>query len=558
MFQGWLSFGGTEILNEERFRAYQKELVPGVSMPTVCSDEKNLAATLADAPYRTPMMDEAPWVDHDDPDTYGFVGAFPLTVSGLTDSTRTASVVENTVDGGAVVGRRRATKEVRVTALLMGDTEAALSAGKRWLAAALDGGCDPCEPSDLCFLVGTNPDGVTMGDYVGYLIEPKDIYGPAEVWSPGTGTFTPTSSGQSLISPPSHVPLPCDEIFWHWRITSATAGTQIVLETVSETGVTVSTPYTLSATGGTFTVTDRGIAQKSSYSRLRVTSAPGETVVIGDVTMEYRAEPTEDACFRKYARQLRRVTCISGPVTIEEYQPTHGAMEKVEFAFTAETPYIFGLQQEVLTMIGGKYLSRTSSGAPLITNTKTADYRLTNTLPMCEPGGNKPKPYTDPHCPPIPLPPRTNVSTTACDPADPYKIGYALPIPDALIPTWSDVVPIFSLTAGGYGARDVRVRFLPRPLPTQSAEDLDPCSACGSFVIDYIPPHAKFTVDAAEERAYITHSNIQTTANHLLSGVTSGSLFEWPVLTCGTGYFVILDLPENRITKFSIDLATRE
>jgi hypothetical protein len=557
MFQGWLSFAGNELLNEERFRAYQKELVPQIKMPTICSDEKELAVMLNDEPYRTPLLDEAPWVDHDDPDTYGFVGAFPLSVSGLTDSTRTASVVENSIDGGAIVGRRRRAKEVRVTALLMGDTEAALAAGKRWLAAVLDGGCDPCEPSDLCFLVGTNPDGVTLGDYTTYLIPPSSIYGPAATWGGGTGVFTPASSGESLISPPSHVPLPCDEIFWHWRITSATAGTQIVLETVSETGVTVSMPYTLSSTGGTFTVTDRGIAQKSSYSRLRVISAPGETIVVGDVTMEYRNEATEDACFTKYARQLRRVSCISGPTTIEEFQPSQGAMETVEFSFAAEMPYVFGLEKPVLTLFGGEVTTYYAADYSTTVSAVVPSVRLAQTVPMCT-TSNRPPLVADPDCPVIPLPPRSSVSVTACAPDPAYYSSFALPIPDSLIPQWSEAAPIFKVGTGPNAARKVQVRFLPRPLPTQQASDLDPCSACGTFVIDYIPPNSTFVVDAADQRAYIIQSgNRYTNAGHLLSGPTSTTLFQWPILTCGTGYFAIVDTTTG-VNRFDLSLTVRE
>lgn len=551
MFNGWLSFGGNEVLNDERTRAYANDLLPNLTLPTTCAeDNRGLAAMLSDEPYRTPMIDEAPWVDHDDPDTYGFCGALSLSVSGLTDSTRTATVVENAASGGSVVGRRSATKEVRVTALLLADSEASLSAGKRWLSAALDGGCDPCEPSELCFLVGTGGGEESMGDYTTWTILPKHMGGSPSYWASGTGVFTPPTTATYVWTPDAPKPVPCDEIFWHWKITSATPGTQIVLEVMSESGVAITSDvYTLSSTGGTFTVGDKAIPQYRTYCRLRVLTAPGETITIDSVDMEFREAAAEDACFTKYARQLKRVTCIAGPVTIEEYNPTYGAMEKVEFSFAAEMPHVYGLTQDILSV----------AGSNILMNKRTADvFQLSQTVPVCTLPKRTPL-VADPDCPAIPAPPRSNVAVAACK-ADPvFQDSYALSIPDSFIPEWSEAVPILSMTTSSQAARKVRVRFMPRPFETQAPVDLDPCSSCGEFVIDYIPAYSTFVLDGSTEKAYIKQSGGRTSdAGHLLSGMTSSTLFEWPVLTCGTGYFAIVDTTTDGVGRFDLSIAVRE
>lgn len=549
MFNGWLSFAGTELLNEERVRAYVKELVPTLKMPTICRDEKDLAVLLDDPPYRSPMFDEAPWIDHDDPDTYGFCGAFPLSVTGLTDSTRTAQLLQNTGDGGAVVGRRNGAKEVRVSALLIATDEAALAAGKRWLSAALGGGCDPCEPADLCFLVGTGADQVAMGDYVSSVLPSSILQGPPSYWQAGSGVFTPTNSGQSVDTPQAPTPLPCDEILWNWKITAASVGTTITIETFGEGGLTNTYSTTVPVTGGTFTVSDRGESLKRSWSRLRVTSAPGESVTIESVTMDYRTESPDDACFAKYARQLRKVTCITGPITVEDYEPTNGAMERVEFGFAAEMPHVYGLEQDVLSVTGSQIQ---------INKRDAAVYELDKTVPAC----TVPKRaalVVDPDCKPIPLPPRSNVAVSSCAPDPDYLHSYALAIPDALIPLWSEAVPIMSIRTNSAAARKVQVRFMPQPFPGQTPVDLDPCSACGEFVIDYIPPHSTFVLNGMEEKAYIKQSgNRISDGGHLLSGMTSTTLFRWPVLTCGTGYLAIIDMAATGVGGFDLSIAVRE
>lgn len=550
MFNGWLSFAGNEILNEERVRTYAKHLLPTLSMPMSCrSANLNLAQLLEDEPYRTPFLDDAPWVDYDDPDSVGFCGAFPLTVQGLTDSTRSATLLQNSGNGGTVTGRRLAMKEVRCTALLIAVNEASLAYGKRWLSAALDGGCDPCEPADLCFLVGSgNEEG--YGDYTTSTLGSKLLAGPVAYWAPGTGVFKPTTSAQTVQTPEAPYPLPCDEVFWHWRFDAATVGTQVVIETLGESGVTNSITIDVPALGGIYTISDRGISDRRSYSRVRVLNAPNKSLTIHSVEMEYRTDNPGDACFNRYARQLRRVSCISGPTTVTEYEPSSGAMEIVEFSFAAAAPHVYGLEEQVLSVVG----------KAVTTSKRNADvYLMSKTVPACTAKTPSDALVTDPDCPAVPSPPKPKVPKSSCAPDPDYLDSYALTIPDGLVPLWSEAVPILSIKTGPKAARKVQVRFIPRPLPIQQPEDLDPCSMCGEFVIDYIPPNSTFVLNGMEERAYIKQTgNRISDAGHLLSGMTSTSLFQWPVLTCGTAYYAIVDVAVEGVGGFDLSLAVRE
>lgn len=547
-FNGWMSFAGNELLNEERVRAYVANALPTLRMPVRCIDERGLAGLLDDPPYRTPALDDAPWVDYDNPDSYGFLGAFPLKVQGLTDSTRTGTVLQNMGDGGAVAGLRRGTKEIRVTALLIGENGASVEAGKRWLAGALDGACDPCTSADLCFLVGNGADSISMGDYATSTLSSQVLTGPPANWSPGFGVFTPTTISQAVDTPLAPYPLPCDEIFYTWKIAAASSGTTIAIETLGETGVTNTLTATVPTSGGTYTISDRGISDQKSWCRLRVTSAPGESITITAVDMEFRTDPPEDACFAKYARQLRKVTCIAGPTTIEEFEPSVGAMETVEFAFSA-SPYVYGLPVEVLSV----------EGRTVKVNKRNADvFELTKQVPTCK-VPKIPQPISDPDCPAVPVAPKPNVSVTSCAKEPAFQTYYALAIPDNVIPLWSEAVPILSLTTGTAAARRTMVRFMPRPFPTQAPQDLDPCSICGEFVIDYIPPNSTFTLNGVEEIASIEQPGGRVSdAGHLLSGTTSDRLFQWPVLTCGTGYLALVDISTEGVERFDLSIAVRE
>jgi hypothetical protein len=547
-YRGWLSYAGQEIVNEARVRAYVQEMVPGLDMPKDCHDGDDLAASLGDKPYSLPAIDDAPWFDPDDGDTGGFCGVLPLTVSGLTDSTRDITSVEHTADGGSVIGQRRRSREIRVTGLLIGVDNAAVAAGKTWLKAALDGTCaNPCEPSDLCFLAAPPNLDVAMGDYTKDPVPVSLLRGPSGLFNASTGVFSPSASTQTLDTPGAPQPLPCDEIRWEWQV-QGDAGTVVVVETVGEKGLTSTGTFILTGAVQSLTVSDKGESEKKSYSRLRVSTA-SESVTVSAVTIEYRLPGDPSLCFDKYLRQLRKVTCIDGPTTTREYAPSNGAMELVEFSFHVGVPWIYGVERDVVTLDGSR-VTATMPGA--------TGFPMDRTIPVCAAKRARTL-VMDPDCPPIPAPPRAASPTSACLKDPEWYEPWALSIPQEAIPLWTDTVPILTIRTGGTAARKVIVRFMPRPLSTQAPEDLDPCSACGQFVIDYIPPNAAFILNGMDERAYIRQSgNVLTSGDHLLSGPTSDQLFEWPLMSCGSGYLVILDVASATIAGFDLSIAVRE
>lgn len=163
MLDHFLSVGGNEILNSARAYGYATTADCRASWvrDPECSTIAQALGEMGD--YTHEQIELAPWYDPDDPDASArFLGAYAIEVRGLSDSTRSAAVVERTLDGGKVTGYRQASREVRVRAWLTGAGEDALELGMTWLRNALEpdacgvhGGA--CGEADATFFVSCPP-----------------------------------------------------------------------------------------------------------------------------------------------------------------------------------------------------------------------------------------------------------------------------------------------------------------------------------------------------------------------------------------------------------------
>ena len=138
-WEGYLSFGGTEIINAPRTVAYLRHALPHINVADPCDGDcscEHLPALLNEKEYASPIVDDAPWVDIDRPESFNFYGAYPLGISGIDDDTVQAEVVEALGDGGWITSRRRGVKEVVVEAALFSADDEADHYGISWLKAA--------------------------------------------------------------------------------------------------------------------------------------------------------------------------------------------------------------------------------------------------------------------------------------------------------------------------------------------------------------------------------------------------------------------------------------
>lgn len=153
MWPGYLTVGGMEIANAGRTESYLR----GDYWFKPLYDATGLYKVLDEDPYRSPLLDPAPWADHTVPESLRFYGFYLLDVTGVEDSSRVVTFTEGTTDGGRPSRVRHASKTIVFDGLLVGCNEAAVEYGMRWLRNALlaspcaGGSIYTCAGSNLCY-----------------------------------------------------------------------------------------------------------------------------------------------------------------------------------------------------------------------------------------------------------------------------------------------------------------------------------------------------------------------------------------------------------------------
>lgn len=585
MFDGWLSFGGAEIVNRSRVQAYIENMLPSLKTHHVCSGEcacDTLAALLEDKDYTTPMIDDAPWTDIDRVESFDFLGVYPLGITGLTDSTVTATVLDSMDDGGWITSRRRRPREIRVSVATFAMSDAAANYGTQWLKSVLDGACgDGCYARDqLCFLT----ECVDPAEFQG--IVRRATHGLSE-WSLFRAGWE--SSTLVLREQESYAELEvrdsCGDVEWEIQL-QGTDGDQFLIiqddrvdthtfdgslqtfrATTQGTSVRLAVPDVSDlASWGVPTPpeedetlyahhidTSEFIGTDVAHAWAHVTTIPLR-MRIAKVTTTARYALSQSECAEEFYRFVKRVANTEGPRIREvQYPAGGGVITYLDFVLTAESPWIYGATVEA---------AAGSSSGIVATAVPYRVVRLTKNVPEC----TAPKDSAlllDPKGPVTPAPPRA----AANDP-DPLREEYAfsvtsrpyaLIIPADVVPQWLSVVPVVRITAGAEDVRFVSVRFFPMPYDSIAAEDIDPCSQCGSFEISYIPKGQTFEVDGTEERAVvITGGGVEQDALHLVTAPGGVGAMTWPALSCGVAYMVIVDSHEQALSRIQIDLAVRE
>jgi len=75
----------------------------------------------------------------------------------------------------------------------------------------------------------------------------------------------------------------------------------------------------------------------------------------------------------------------------------------------------------------------------------------------------------------------------------------------------------------------------------------DPCNFCGDLVVSYIPPSSTLVIDGTDRLVYMDAPGLGRRRADALVSDTNGEPFEWPELSCGFGYVVTVDTPQNAI-----------
>lgn len=137
MFEGWLTFAGVELVNNERTMTYSRALaITDLGCYDCCG---TLASYLGDLPYAGVCADPAPWFDPAVPASGRFAGFYGLAVSGLSRSTGRRQPVDLIAGGAAIGGIRGGQREMTWSVLAAAAGDDALSYGMSWLAGMLRG-----------------------------------------------------------------------------------------------------------------------------------------------------------------------------------------------------------------------------------------------------------------------------------------------------------------------------------------------------------------------------------------------------------------------------------
>jgi hypothetical protein len=150
VYDGFLAFAGTEIVNSPRAAAYARAM--GITTVN-CGGCETLPRALWSEPYISPDQDDAPWWDPTETASKEFAGLVGLEITGLSRNVGGRSLVPLTDNGAALHPFRRPHKEIQVRALAIARSECGLSYGYSWLASALRGSvcASGCQGDTLCF-----------------------------------------------------------------------------------------------------------------------------------------------------------------------------------------------------------------------------------------------------------------------------------------------------------------------------------------------------------------------------------------------------------------------
>lgn len=648
---GWHAYfalGGTEIINAERTEAYLADRKVSWFHPQYRTDA---ISRIEGHPYTNTWTDQPVWADPDDPDTYDFYGAYPLNVTGLEDSSRTAVVTENLYDGGWIGNIRHATKSIVMEVALLGASTCAVEAGFKWLKQALltdsclDGGCgdgvdlcyfacEPCLPPG-CGDTLTPPyylvtpavrtvledfeEGVvgTAVPVGGYITDATDVTYSSDHHGGSKGAVL-TGSFPDHTSPFLDVVVntPGSEVECWFKYdpmgTNCEHFLQMGFFDADNNGVTATINFqfpsigdppltrcyfeayndftstsdkqtldpslhqsqwlkltltsdglaTLYDTDGTTVITTRNCGPVDGdivYTEVRggpVVGSPGPDghMWVDDISYIPTAssEPLPSDCATAYQRTLRNVKVISGPtITAQRDLSDGGAVWTATFTVVAANPFEFGPEQQLVQ----GFMVESDPWLPEVVPADWMSFTYGMTVTDVDCSVTEYQPIVDPLCPAIEVPPSVPAVQLGCyTPPDAWTRRW-FSIPRKYIPYWGDSVPVVSVQAGADAVRNLRLRFYSDLNADGSVLD-DPCAYCGDILFSYIPPNTSLVFDGAAETVYATGPGGAIQRADSLVFKTDGTPFDWPLLTCGYGYIVAVDLPDDHTGDLpAIDLS---
>jgi hypothetical protein len=137
MYDGWLEYAGTEILNAARTATYLKAFVPQLDVKLTYP---GLRTARGHATYVSPAADAAPWYVASRAVSGDFYGFMPTVLDGVDDSSRTVTAQQLGGNGAVHSKPRYGSREIRVRLTAFAKDDKAMNEGLAWLKDVLSSG----------------------------------------------------------------------------------------------------------------------------------------------------------------------------------------------------------------------------------------------------------------------------------------------------------------------------------------------------------------------------------------------------------------------------------
>lgn len=263
----------------------------------------------------------------------------------------------------------------------------------------------------------------------------------------------------------------------------------------------------------------------------------------------------EDAstCYDKVGRNLHEVTTTNGPSVTKKLEMIDGgAAWTVTWTMVAANPAEFGTERPLIVgfldpLVGVPYYGgEVPPGGSFDEDGHVETEQKCPTVAFV--------PVFDPTCALLIAPPDVPSVVPMCFS---FPVNYTrrtFTIPRENIPLWTEIVPMVQLTTKTVEARNVRLRFYADTFDTGTPQS-DPCNYCGDLVVSYIPPGSTLVLDGMDQTVYIDQPGQGRRRADALVSDSTGNPFEWPQFSCGFGYVVAVDMPQQTKTLPIVDLA---